>query len=85
MRLKIETTGKGADRRTRLIGDYQAMFWLQQAAGNAMNGQRGNEAVVEGGLLELVPATTELRRGELVEATDPQGKNPTAHLKVDAT
>lgn len=74
MELKIEATGRGDSRRIRLTGDSQAFFWLLSAAGNAMNGQVGNEAHIEGGgLIELVPKD--------VAAAQARGK--TAHLKTN--
>lgn len=74
MQMRVEVMQEGDRPVIRLIGDSQAFYWLQAAAGNAMNGQAGNEAHVEGGgRIELVPAT-------LAEL---QAKRPIAHLKAN--
>ena len=74
MHMKIEVTGKGSNRSIRLIGDSQAMFWLQAAAANAMNGQTGNEAhLADGGMVHIEPN----------EVAQIQARNTTAHLKAN--
>lgn len=73
MEMTVEVTGKGAARRIRLTGDSDAFFWLLSAAGNAMNGQDGNEAhLADGGKIELVPKV----RAE-------QARGSTSHLKAN--
>jgi hypothetical protein len=71
VRLTIETEGKGKDRRTRLVGDPAAFFWLLNAAGAAQSGMTGNQAALAdgGGILELVPE-------QPVEAVPRAGQTP---------
>lgn len=56
--LRVEVTGKGANRRVKVIGSPDAFLWLQTASNNASSGFSGNEAALsDGGVLEVAPAS----------------------------